>query len=83
MLSDEFSPEEISDAIKEAQELSAPGPSGQNISFYKLLFMMVPLLMTEAINQMVFVPGLIDENAFAFAFDRVSHTSIVQALRAF
>jgi hypothetical protein len=61
MLSEEFSQEEIGDALKEAKEYSAPGLSGQIISFYKLLFMMVPNLMTEAINQMVFVPGLIDQ----------------------
>jgi hypothetical protein len=44
----------------------APSPSGQIISFYKLLFMMVPNLMTKAINKMVFVPGLIDEMNFAW-----------------
>jgi hypothetical protein len=31
-----------------------------------LLFMMVPNLMTEVINQMVFVPGLIDQNIFVW-----------------
>ncbi len=36
MLSEEFSQDEIGDAIKEAKEHSAPGPSGQIISFYKL-----------------------------------------------
>ena len=66
MLSEEFSHEEIGEALKEAKEHSAPGPSGQIISFYKLLFMMVPNLMTEAINQMVFVPGLIDQSIFGW-----------------
>jgi hypothetical protein len=66
MLSEEFSHEEIDEALKEAKEHSAPGPSGQIISFYKLLFMMVPNLMTEAINQMVFVPGLIDQSIFGW-----------------
>jgi len=65
-LSEEFSQEEIADALKEAKEHSAPGPSGQIISFYKLLFIMVPNLMTEAINQMVFVPGLSDKKTFAW-----------------
>ncbi len=60
ILSDEYSPEENYDAIKEALEFLAPGPSGQNISFYKLFFMMGTHLMTEAINQMVFTPGLIN-----------------------
>jgi hypothetical protein len=66
MLSEEFTQEEIGEALKDAKELSAPGPSGQIISFYKLLYMVVPNLMTEAINQMVFVPGLIDEMNFAW-----------------
>jgi hypothetical protein len=51
MLSEEFTQEEIGEALKDAKELSAPGPSGQIISFNKLLYMMVPNLMTEAINQ--------------------------------
>jgi hypothetical protein len=50
MLSEEFSQDEIGDAIKEAKEHSAPGPSGQILSFYKLLFMILPNLMTKAIN---------------------------------
>jgi hypothetical protein len=50
MLSEEFSQDEIGDAIKEAKEHSAPGPSRQIISLYKLLFMIMPNLMTEAIN---------------------------------
>ncbi len=66
MLSEEFLQEEIGDALKEAKEHSAPGTSGQFISFHKLLFMVVPNLMTEAINQMVFVPGLNDEKTFAW-----------------
>ena len=70
MLSEEFSQDEIGDAIKEAKEHSAPGPSGQIISFYKLLFMILPNLMTEAINQMVFVPGLSDANIFAWIRQR-------------
>jgi hypothetical protein len=70
MLSEEFSQEEIGEALKDAKEHSALGPSGQIISFYKLLFMMVPNLMTEAINQMVSVPGLIEEINFAWIHKR-------------
>ena len=58
MLEEEFSQEEVYEAIKEANEVSAPGPSGQNIAFYKLLFTDIPHIMTQAINQMVFVPQL-------------------------
>jgi hypothetical protein len=70
ILAEEFSTDEISEAIKEAQENSAPGPSGQNISFYKLLFMLTPTLMTDAINQMVFVPQLIEDKQFAWVRNR-------------
>jgi len=55
-LEEEFTQEEVLEAIKEANEVSAPGPSGQNIAFYKLLFTDIPHIMTQAINQMVFVP---------------------------
>jgi hypothetical protein len=58
MLQEEFSSEEVLEAINEANEVSAPGPSGQNITFYKLLFLELPNLMTQALNELVFVPGL-------------------------
>jgi hypothetical protein len=70
MLFQEFSQDEIGDAIKEAKEHSAPGPSRQIISFYKLLFMIVPNIMNEAIKQMVFVPGSSDVNIFAWICQR-------------
>ena len=69
-LAEEFTTDEISDALKEAQEKSAPGPSGQNISFYKLLFMLTPTLMTAAINQMVFIPGLIEDKKLTWVRNR-------------
>jgi hypothetical protein len=69
-LAEEFTTDEVSDALKEAQEKSAPDPSGQNISFYKLLFMLTPALMTAAINQMVFIPGLIEDKKFAWVRNR-------------
>jgi hypothetical protein len=49
MHSEEFTQEEIGDALKEAKEHSAPGPSGQIVSFYKLLFMMVPTVRISRI----------------------------------
>jgi hypothetical protein len=36
MLEEEFTPEEVKAAISEANEVSAPGPSGQTISFVRL-----------------------------------------------
>ncbi len=45
-------------AIQEANEVSVPGPSGQTIAFFKLLFLAIPNIMTTALNQLVFVPRL-------------------------
>ncbi len=59
MLDDEFTIAEVQDALNDANDVSAPGPSGQNIAFYKLLFADIPNIMTQAINQMVFVPRLV------------------------
>jgi hypothetical protein len=58
MLDNEFTTTEMQDALNDANEVSAPGPSGQNIAFYKLLFAEIPNIMTRAINQIVFVPRL-------------------------
>ena len=64
MLQAEFSREEISYALSRAKEKSAPGPSGQNIAFFKLLFAFAPDLITAAVNQFAFVPGLADCKIF-------------------
>ena len=58
MLEKVSSQDKVYEAIKEANEISAPGHSGKNIAFYKLLFTDIPHIMTQAINQMVFVPQL-------------------------
>ena len=57
-LEEEFTMEEVEAAIKEAKVVSAPGPSGQTIAFFKLIFMHAPQLMTQALNQLVFLPHL-------------------------
>jgi hypothetical protein len=54
MLVEEITPMEIEDAINEAKETSAPGPSGQTITLYKLLFQEIPGILTAALNQLVF-----------------------------
>jgi hypothetical protein len=41
-LEEEFSVDEIKQAINDAHEVSAPGPSGHTIAFYKLLFLIMP-----------------------------------------
>jgi len=63
-MGEEFTTEEIKQALQEATESSAPGPSGQTINFFKLLFLEIPLLFTEALNQLVFVPGLASSPEF-------------------
>jgi hypothetical protein len=57
-LEEEFTIDEVKQAISEAHEVSAPGPSGHTITFYKLLFCAMPHTMTKALNQLVFLPRL-------------------------
>jgi len=70
MLQEEFTQEEVREAIKDAHEASASGPSGQSIVFYKLIFMMVPDLMTSALNQLTFTPRLGEDPAFRWIKNR-------------
>jgi len=73
MLDDEFTASEVQDALNDANDVSAPGPSGQNIAFYKLLFADIPNIMTQAINQMVFVPRLNETQQFKW----IQHRKVV------
>ncbi len=73
MLEEEFTTEEIKMAISKANEVSAPGPSGQTITFFKLLFMAIPNIMTSALNQLVFVPGLLNDQDFRW----IRHRKVV------
>jgi hypothetical protein len=61
ILEEEFTIQEVKAAISEANEVRAPGPSGQTISFFKLLFLSIPTVMTSALNQLVFVPELLND----------------------
>jgi hypothetical protein len=61
-LEEEFTVEEVKQAISEAHEVSAPGPSGHTIAFYKLLFSTMPQTMTRALNQLVFLPCLSEDD---------------------
>jgi len=56
--------EEVVQALQEATEVSAPGPSGQTLTYFKLLFMEIPVLFTKALNQLAFVPGLVTSSQF-------------------
>jgi hypothetical protein len=69
-LEQEFSIGEVKQALAEAKVVSAPGPSGQTISFFKLIFMHVPSLMTQALNQLVFVPSLVTDGEFKWIQER-------------
>jgi hypothetical protein len=54
MLTEEITPMEVEEAINEAQEMSAPGPSGQTITLFKILNQELPGIFSAAINQLVF-----------------------------
>ena len=73
MLEEEFSVDEVRDAINDANAISAPGPSGQNITFYKLLFHEIPHIMTRALNELVFVPTLDDFPQFEW----IKHRKVI------
>jgi len=60
-LEQEFTEQEVQQAINDANETSASGISGQSISLFKLIFLEIPQIMTAALNQLVFVPGLMDD----------------------
>jgi hypothetical protein len=69
-LEEEFSVDEVKHAIKDAHEVSAPGPSGQTIAFYKLLFLTMPNMMTRALNQLVFLPRLSEDEQLRWVQQR-------------
>ena len=54
----EFTIDEIRSALKEASSKSAPGPSGQTIGFYKFIFTEIPNIVTNALNEITFVPEI-------------------------
>ncbi len=50
--------EEVKWALQQASSTSAPGPSGQTISIFQLIFLEAPTLLTAAVNQLAFWPHL-------------------------
>jgi hypothetical protein len=72
-LEEEFSVDEVKQAISEAHEVSAPGPSGHTIAFYKLLFLTMPNMMTRALNQLVFLPRLSEDEQLRW----VQHRKVI------
>jgi hypothetical protein len=72
-LEEEFSVDEVKQAINEAHEVSAPGPSGHTIAFYKLLFLTMPNMMTRALNQLVFLLRLSEDEQLRW----VQHRKVI------
>ena len=66
----EFSKEEVKKAISSAKASTAPGPSGQTIAIFKYLYAEIPNILTRALNELTFVPRLIDAPAFAWLKER-------------
>ena len=50
-----YSKKQVSEAINEFKNVSAPGPSGQTKQFYVSLFKFIPNLLTEIVNKMMHV----------------------------
>ena len=69
----DFTEEEVRQAMKEAASKSAPGPSGQTIGFYKYIFTEIPYIVTKALNEIMFVPGLCNANIIKW----IKHRKIV------
>jgi hypothetical protein len=74
MLVEEITPNEVENAINEAKEMSAPGPSGHTITLYKLLFQEIPNIFTSAINQLVFNHELAGHHFFSGSSTEKSFT---------
>jgi hypothetical protein len=70
VLDEEISRPEVEAAINEAHEVSAPGPTGQTISLYKLLFQEIPDIFTAAINQLIFNHELASHGMFQWIKER-------------
>ncbi len=69
-LDEEITSLEVEAAINEAQEVSAPGPTGQTITLYKLLFQEIPDIFTAAMNQLVFNHELASHAMFQWIKER-------------
>jgi hypothetical protein len=73
MLIEDISSSEIEEAINEAKEVSAPGPSGQTITLSMLLHQEIPNILTAALNQLVFNREL----ASSLPFQWIKHRKVV------
>jgi hypothetical protein len=60
---EEFKVQEVKQAIQEANEVSALGPSGQTIAFFKLLFMAIPNTVTGFSEDTAQESGIYSQNS--------------------
>jgi hypothetical protein len=65
-MEEEFSFEEMKMAVTSDKFSSAPRPTGQTIVLYKCTLSVVPQILTSALNQLTFVPGLTESPNFAW-----------------
>jgi hypothetical protein len=72
-LEKEFSVKKVKQAIREAHKVGASGPSGYTIAFFKLLFLLIPCTMMRALNQLIFLPLLLE--------DEVQHKKVIYSWR--
>ncbi len=63
----EFSKDEVGKALSSAKSDSASGPSGQTIALYKYIFLEIPTIFCKAVNELTFVPGLIQSPPLCLA----------------
>jgi hypothetical protein len=73
MLVEEITTVEVETAINQAKEISAPGPSGQTITLYKILLQEIPNILTAALNQLVFNKELAESPNFQW----IKHRKVV------
>jgi hypothetical protein len=72
-MENEFTPEDVLEAIKNAAKNAAPGPTGHTPSLYAYIYSEIPILFTRAINELIFVPKLITASIFRW----LQHRNIV------
>ena len=68
-LDQEFTFQDVKKALSNSKG-TAPGPTGQTASLYKYIFSMIPNTFVKALNELAFVPGLIDSPTFIWLKDR-------------
>jgi hypothetical protein len=63
-MDDDFTVDDIKNAIRQAAKKAAPGPTGHTTALYAFIFSEIPEIFTKAINELIFVPGLSKSQIF-------------------